>query len=75
MSLPPVIDFKQWLSENEEFLKPPVNNRCIQLGHDFLVMVVGGPNARTDFHINETEVLEYAFDISLYFVVGVVLSG
>jgi len=56
LPLPLPIDFKKWVDENEQFLKPPVNNRCIHLGKDFLVMVVGGPNARTDFHINQTEV-------------------
>jgi len=54
--LPEPIDFKKWIQENEEFLQPPVNNRCMFLGKDFIVMVVGGPNKRTDFHINETEV-------------------
>lgn len=54
-SIPPTIDFQAWLAENEHLLKPPVNNRAIQLGDDFIVQIVGGPNQRTDFHIDPYE--------------------
>ena len=54
MTLPP-LDFARWLEENGEKLQPPVNNRLVQAGKDFVVMAVGGPNRRTDYHINETE--------------------
>ncbi|RFU74698.1 3-hydroxyanthranilate 3,4-dioxygenase [Trichoderma arundinaceum] len=32
---------------------PPINNYCVY-NDDFTVMIVGGPNARTDYHINQT---------------------
>jgi 3-hydroxyanthranilate 3,4-dioxygenase len=56
MMLP--FNLQQWIEENREFLKPPINNKNLykQAG-DFIVMVVGGPNARKDYHYNESEEL------------------
>ncbi|MBL8300314.1 MAG: 3-hydroxyanthranilate 3,4-dioxygenase [Rhodanobacteraceae bacterium] len=52
MSLAPPLDFARWIAENRHLLKPPVANKCIYDG-DFIVMVVGGPNQRTDYHVDE----------------------
>ena len=43
------IDLMQWVEENRDLLKPPVGNKVIW-AEDFIVMVVGGPNERTDYH-------------------------
>lgn len=53
------INFKQWLDEHRHLLKPPVGNQCIYDAEDFIVMVVGGPNSRKDYHWDEAEELFY----------------
>lgn len=46
------IDLKSWIEQHRELLKPPVGNKCLEQG-EFIVMVVGGPNARSDYHYEE----------------------
>ena len=51
------IHFPNWLSTNSSSLQPPINNALLPLlpSSDFQIMVVGGPNQRSDFHVNPTE--------------------
>lgn len=51
--LAPPIDLPKWLEENGQLLQPPINNYCAQRG-GYTVMIVGGPNRRNDYHVNET---------------------
>jgi 3-hydroxyanthranilate 3,4-dioxygenase len=46
------LNLHAWIEEHRHLLKPPVGNKMIENG-DFIVMVVGGPNARSDFHWEE----------------------
>ena len=59
--LVPVLNFKKWIDENREFLKPPVGNKAIY-NEDFIVMVVGGPNHRKDYHYNQTPEFFYQIE-------------
>ena len=52
MPLPAAFNLQAWIDEHRHLLKPPVGNKCI-VQEDFVVMVVGGPNARTDYHFEE----------------------
>ncbi len=51
MSPPAPINLHAWIADHRHLLKPPVGNAAVW-DDDFLVMVVGGPNRRHDFHIN-----------------------
>ncbi len=63
MPIAPPINLKNWIVENRHLLKPPVGNQQVyKLNDDFIVMVVGGPNARKDYHYNEGEELFYQLE-------------
>jgi 3-hydroxyanthranilate 3,4-dioxygenase len=45
-------NLKRWIDEHRDLLKPPVGAEMIWKDSQFVVMIIGGPNARRDFHIN-----------------------
>jgi 3-hydroxyanthranilate 3,4-dioxygenase len=67
------VDLKRWIDENRQWLKPPVGNRLVFEDAEFIVMVVGGPNARKDYHVDDGE--EFFYQIEGDIVLRVVESG
>jgi 3-hydroxyanthranilate 3,4-dioxygenase len=49
------INIHRWIEANRHLLRPPVGNKVVYQDGEFLVMVVGGPNARKDFHVDPGE--------------------
>ena len=55
-------NFRQWIDEHRHLLKPPVGNKLVFPDTEFIVMVVGGPNSRKDYHVDEGEELFYQLE-------------
>jgi 3-hydroxyanthranilate 3,4-dioxygenase len=55
-------NLNQWIEQHREYLKPPVCNRQVFQHSEFIIMVVGGPNARTDYHEDPGEEFFYQLE-------------
>ena len=67
-------NLQKWINENRDILKPPVGNKNLFVeAEDFIVMIVGGPNARKDYHYNESE--EWFYQVEGDVMVKVQLDG
>lgn len=63
MALRKPFNLNQWIDDNRHLLKPPIGNQQIYLDNeDYIVMVVGGPNGRKDYHYEDGEELFYQLE-------------
>ena len=62
MPITPPINLKNWIDEHRHLLKPPVGNRVVYDEDDFIIMVVGGPNSRKDYHVDTVEEFFYQLE-------------
>jgi len=63
MAIKKPFNLNKWVEENRGLLKPPVGNKNFyKEADDYIVMVVAGPNARKDYHYNQTEELFYQIE-------------
>ena len=56
------INLQQWIERHRQLLKPPVGNRRVFEDGDFIIMVVGGPNSRSDYHVDPGQELFYQIE-------------
>ena len=56
------INFQKWIDEHRHLLKPPVGNQVVYQDTEFIIMVVGGPNIRKDYHVNKGEEFFYQLE-------------
>ncbi len=59
-------NLKRWIDENRHLLKPPVGNKMVWQDTEFQVMIVGGPNARKDYHIEDGEELFFQIEGDIF---------
>ncbi|MDR2216509.1 MAG: 3-hydroxyanthranilate 3,4-dioxygenase [Nevskiaceae bacterium] len=55
-------DLKQWIESHRHLLRPPVGNKLVFPNGDFIIMAVGGPNSRSDFHVDPGEEFFYQLE-------------
>jgi 3-hydroxyanthranilate 3,4-dioxygenase len=52
VKLSPAFNLHRWIDQHRDALRPPVGNKRIFEDGDFIIMVIGGPNSRQDYHVD-----------------------
>jgi 3-hydroxyanthranilate 3,4-dioxygenase len=73
MQISAPFNLRQWVEENRHLLKPPVGNKLLFQDGAFIIMAVGGPNSRKDFHHDPGE--EFFFQLEGKMVLRIVQEG
>jgi 3-hydroxyanthranilate 3,4-dioxygenase len=69
----PPFSLQRWIEQNRDLLKPPVGNKLLFEDSSFIIMAVGGPNSRKDYHHDPSE--EFFFQIEGNMVLKTVQDG
>jgi 3-hydroxyanthranilate 3,4-dioxygenase len=73
MPLAPPFNLHRWIDQNRDLLKPPVGNKLLFQDSAFIIMAVGGPNSRKDFHHDPSE--EFFFQVEGDMVLKTMQNG
>ena len=70
----PLVSFNlwKWVDDNRHAFEPPVGNKVIWEDSQFTAMIVRGPNARRDFHVDPSDEIFYMLrgDMVLEYIQG-----
>lgn len=55
-------NFRGWIDAHRPLLRPPVGNKRVFSDGDFIIMVVGGPNVRQDYHVDPGQEFFYQLE-------------
>jgi len=57
----PLVSFNlwKWVEDNRHAFEPPVGNKVIWEDSQFTAMIIRGPNARRDFHLDPSDEIFY----------------
>lgn len=69
----PKFNLREWVDEHRHLLKPPVGNKCIWENGEYIAMIIGGPNSRKDYHLNQTP--EFYYQVEGDIVLKVIDEG
>ncbi len=69
----PPFNLRRWIDQNRELLKPPVGNKLLFEDSTFIIMAVGGPNSRKDYHHDPSA--EFFFQIDGNMLLKTVQEG
>ena len=55
-------NLQRWIDQHRQVLKPPVGNKRVFEDGDFIIMVIGGPNSRQDYHVDPGQEFFYQLE-------------
>ncbi len=73
MSTAAPFNLHRWIDQHRDLLRPPVGNKLLFEDSEFIVMAVGGPNSRKDYHHDPGA--EFFFQIEGDMVLKTIQSG